>query len=106
MASSSSSHEAGTADWTGDYEFDGEGKIADNGSGKNCPDPGAGFYKIDVDLQAGTYDLTQVKSITVVGNHNKWTVDDAKCHMTYNAKAGCWELTTTLQDGFKFAAER
>ena len=94
---------AGTDDWTGDYEFDGEGKIADNGNGKNCPDPGAGFYKIDVDLQAGTYALTQIKSITVVGNHNKWTVDDAKCHMTYNAKAGCWELTTTLQDGFKFA---
>ena len=95
--------QAGTDDWAGDYEFDGEGKIADNGNGKNCPDPGAGFYKIDVDLQAGTYALTQVKSITVVGNHNKWTVDDAKCHMTYNAKAGCWELTTTLQDGFKFA---
>ncbi|WP_218419492.1 Outer membrane protein SusF domain-containing protein [Segatella copri] len=95
--------QAGTADWAGDYEFDGEGKIADNGNGKNCPDPGAGFYKIDVDLQAGTYALTQIKSITVVGNHNKWTVDDAKCHMTYNAKAGCWELTTTLQDGFKFA---
>ena len=95
--------QAGTDDWSGDYEFDGEGKIADNGNGKNCPDPGAGFYKIDVDLQAGTYALTQVKSITVVGNHNKWTVDDAKCHMTYNAKAGCWELTTTLQDGFKFA---
>lgn len=94
---------AGPNDWAGDYEFDGEGKIADNGNGKNCPDPGAGFYKIDVDLQAGTYALTQIKSITVVGNHNKWTVDDAKCHMTYNAKAGCWELTTTLQDGFKFA---
>ena len=95
--------QAGTDDWSGAYEFDGEGKIADNGSGNNCPDPGAGFYQIDVDLQAGTYALTQVKSITVVGNHNKWTVDDAKCHMTYNAKAGCWELTTTLQDGFKFA---
>ena len=95
--------QAGTDDWSGDYEFDGEGKIADNGSGNNCPDPGAGFYKIDVDLQAGTYALTQIKSITVVGNHNKWTVDDAKCHMTYNAKAGYWELTTTLKDGFKFA---
>ena len=95
--------QAGTDEWAGDYEFDGEGKIADNGNGKNCPDPGAGFYKIDVDLQAGTYALTQIKSITVVGNHNKWTVDDAKCHMTYNAKAGYWELTTTLKDGFKFA---
>lgn len=88
--------------WDNDYEFDGEGKIADNG-GSNCPDPGAGFYQIDVDLQAGTYALTQVKSITVVGNHNGWKQDDANCHMTYNAEAGCWELTTALKDGFKFA---
>ena len=94
--------QAGTKDWSGDYEFDGQGKIADNG-GKNCPDPGAGFYKIDVDLQAGTYALTQVKSITVVGNHNGWKQNDANCHMTYNAAAGCWELTTALKDGFKFA---
>lgn len=88
--------------WDNDYEFDGEGKIADN-NGPNCPDPGAGFYQIDVDLQAGTYALTQVKSITVVGNHNGWKQDDANCHMTYNAEAGCWELTTALKDGFKFA---
>lgn len=95
--------QAGTTDWAGDYEFDGEGKIADNGSGKNCPDPGAGFYKIDVDLQAGTYALTKIKSITCVGNHNGWKEADANCHMTYNKEAGCWELTTTLKDGFKFA---
>lgn len=88
--------------WDNDYEFDGEGKIADN-NGPNCPDPGAGFYQIDVDLQAGTYALTKVNSITVVGNHNGWKQDDANCHMTYNAEAGCWELTTALKDGFKFA---
>lgn len=23
--------------------------------------------------------------------------------MTYNAEAGCWEFTTALKDGFKFA---
>lgn len=88
--------------WDGDYEYDGEGKIADNG-GSNCPDPGAGFYQIDVDLAAGTYALTQVKSITCVGNHNSWNQADAACHMTYNAEEGCWELTTALKDGFKFA---
>ncbi len=88
--------------WDNDYEYDGEGKIADNG-GSNCPDPGAGFYMIDVDLVAGTYALTEVKSITCVGNHNGWAQDDANCHMTYNAEAGCWELTTALKDGFKFA---
>jgi len=89
-------------DWTGDYEYDGEGKIADNG-GANCPDPGAGFYQIDVDLTLGTYNLTQVNSITCVGNHNGWNVKDVACHMTYNSALGCWELTTQLKDGFKFA---
>lgn len=94
--------QAGTDDWSGDYEFNGEGKIADNG-GSNCPDPGAGFYKIDVDLQAGTYALTLVKSITCVGNHNGWNQADADQHMTFNTELGCWEITTELTNGFKFA---
>lgn len=88
--------------WEGDYEYDGEGKIADNG-GSNCPDPGAGFYQIDVDLALGTYALTKVETITCVGNHNGWNQADASQHMTYNAEEGCWEITTTLTNGFKFA---
>ena len=90
-------------DWTGDYEFDGEGKIADIPGGPNCPDPGAGFYQIDVDLQEGTYNLTKVESITCVGVHNGWNQADAAQHMTYNSAEGCWELTTNLTNGFKFA---
>lgn len=88
--------------WDNDYEYDGEGKIADNG-GSNIPDPGAGFYQIDVDLAASTYALTQVKSITCVGNHNSWNVADEACHMTYNKELNCWEATLALQNGFKFA---
>lgn len=89
--------------WDGDYEFDGEGHIADNG-GSNCPAPAAAFYQIDVDLAAGTYALTAVNSITVVGNHNGWNQADAACHMTYNTNEGCWEATLNLTaDGFKFA---
>lgn len=88
--------------WDDDYEYDGEGKIADNG-GSNCPDPGAGFYQIDVDLTQNTYALTEVKSITCVGNHNSWGQADASQHMTYNTELGCWEITTALTDGFKFA---
>lgn len=89
--------------WDGDYEYDGEGKIADNG-GSNCPAPAAAFYQVDVDLAAGTYALTAVNSITVVGNHNGWNQADAACHMTYNKEAGCWEATLDLTaDGFKFA---
>lgn len=91
-------------DWAGDYEYAGDGHIADNG-GSNCPAPNpAGFYQIDVDLQTGTYALTQVKSITVVGNFNGWNQADANTHMTYNREAGCWEATLKLTDnGFKFA---
>ncbi len=88
--------------WNGDYEYNGEGQIADNG-GSNCPAPAAGFYQIDVDLVAGTYALTEVKSITVVGNHNGWNQADAAQHMTYNPELGCWEITTNLVNGFKFA---
>lgn len=91
----------GTADWSGDYEYDGEGKIADNG-GSNCPAPETGFYQIDVDLAAGTYALTQVKSITCVGNHNGWNQADAAQHMTFNEELRCWEITTELTNGFKF----
>lgn len=88
--------------WEGDYEYAGDNKIADIG-GANCPNPGAGFYQIDVDLQEGTYNLTKVESITCVGNHNGWNQADAAQHMTYNSAEGCWELTTTLTNGFKFA---
>lgn len=88
--------------WDGDYEYASEGKLTQDGS-NNIPDPGAGFYQIDVDLVSGTYALAEVKSITCVGNHNGWDQADTACHMTYNTQEGCWELTTTLKDGFKFA---
>ncbi len=88
--------------WLGDFEWNGEGKISENGQ-SNCPDPGAGFYKINVDLAAMTYSLMEVKSITCVGNHNNWDKADANCHMTYNTELGCWEATLALVNGFKFA---
>ncbi|MBR1720237.1 MAG: DUF5115 domain-containing protein [Phocaeicola sp.] len=82
--------------WDGDYEYDGEGRIADN-DGSNCPAPEKeGFYQIDVDLQAGTYALTEVQSITMVGSHNGWNVEDADMHMTFNSEEGAWEGTLTI----------
>ena len=90
--------------WEGDYEFNGEGKISDNG-GSNCPAPEAAFYQIDVDLAAGTYALTAVKSITMVGTHNGWNQADAATHMTYNKAENCWEIEYTFaeQTSLKFA---
>ncbi len=62
-----------------------------------------GYYKIAVNWDAKTYSLTEITSITCVGNHNGWNVSDASQHMTYNAEEKCWELTTELTNGFKFA---
>lgn len=82
--------------WDGDYEFDGEGKIADNG-GSNCPDPGAGFYRINVDLQALTYSLTKVSSLSLIGTvKGNWDTD---VDLTYNNADGAWEYTGDLAAG-------
>lgn len=95
--------QAGTDDWTGDLEFAGDNKVEDIPNGPNFTAPKAGFYQINLDLNTNTYSLVAINSITCVGEHNGWKQDDANCHMTYNAAAGCWELTTKLTNGFKFA---
>lgn len=95
--------QAGTDDWAGDLEFAGDNKVEDIPNGPNFTAPKAGFYQINLDLTTNTYSLVAINSITCVGNHNGWKQDDANCHMTYNAAAGCWELTTDLTNGFKFA---
>ena len=86
--------------WDDDYEYDGEGKIADNG-GNNCPAPDpSGFYQIDVDLVAGTYKLTQVTSISIIGELNSWNGD---IDLTYNRTSGAWEASNVALYGeFKF----
>lgn len=94
----------GKDDWAGDLEFAGDNKVADIPNGPNFTAPKAGFYQINLDLNTNTYSLVAINSITCVGVHNGWKLDDANCHMTYNAAAGCWELTTELKNGFKFAA--
>lgn len=94
----------GKDDWAGDLESAGDNKVEDIPNGPNFSAPKAGFYQINLDLNTNTYSLVAINSITCVGVHNGWKQDDANCHMTYNAAAGCWELTTELKNGFKFAA--
>ena len=86
------------------YGCIGAGKISDNG-GSDCPAPDADFYQIDVDLVRGTYALTAVQSITMVGDHNGWNQKDANCHMIYNATENCWEIEQTFEGtaSLKFA---
>ena len=92
--------------WDGDWEM-----VSDLGNneftfhtdgGPNFPGLN-GFYEMNIDLVNMTAKMVEVKSITCVGNHNGWNQADAGQHMTYNTEAGCWELTTSLKDGFKFA---
>lgn len=89
-------------DWTGDWEYDGPGKIADN-SGSNCPAPDeSGFYVVDVDLGAMTYSLTKIEYIDIVGGvvgGEDWNTGP---HMTYNTQKQCWEADVELTGDFKF----
>lgn len=89
--------------WENDWEYNGEGKIADINGGPNFPDPGAGFYRIDVNTLNLTYSLTKISSISIVGDAvNGWTNDQ---DMTYNSATGNWEWTGTLSTGdLKFRA--
>ena len=91
--------------WEGDWEFDGEGKIADNG-GSNCPAPEeAGYYMIEVNLNEMTYKLTLIKTIGIIGpaQEGGW---DSDTDMAYDADSGTWFINdVTLSDGtMKFRA--
>lgn len=65
--------------------------------------PKDAFYQVVVNTDALTCTLNEITSITCVGNHNGWNVSDASQHMTYNVADQCWEITTELTNGFKFA---
>ena len=85
--------------WDNDLEYVSgtttSGTLTDAG-GPNCPDPGAGFYKIDLDAGALNYTLTKIESVSIIGGFNDWSGD---VEMTYNAEAGCWEVTTDQVSG-------
>lgn len=55
-----------------------------------------GFYQINVDIIEMTWSVTQVKTISIIGDFNKWEAD---VDMTYNKDEGCWEATETVTDG-------
>lgn len=87
--------------WDGDYECSGEGKLTQDGS-DNCPAPEeAGFYQINVDLAAMTYNLVKVDNISMIGDFNNWGDD---VDMTYNVEEACWEVTAEIASdgGLKF----
>ena len=91
--------------WDNDLEYvSGDttsGSLTDGG-GPNCPDPGAGFYQINLDFANLYYSLTKIESVSLIGAFNGWGDD---LEMAYNKDEGCWEVTTDAVSGeYKFRA--
>lgn len=91
--------------WDNDLEYVSgnttSGTLTDGG-GPNCPDPGAGFYQINLDATSMTFSLMKIESISMIGGFNGWSDD---LELTYNSAEGCWEVTTDAVSGeFKFRA--
>ena len=90
--------------WDGDWECVGEGQIGQGSN--NCPAPAtAGYYMIEVDLTAMTYQLTIITTIGIIGpaQAGGWDIDT---DLTYNAETRAWEAKgVTLATGeMKFRA--
>ena len=91
--------------WDNDLEYvsgDAMSGSLTDGGGPNCPDPGAGFYQINLDFANMFYSLLKIESISMIGGFNGWSDD---LEMTYNVTEGCWEVTTDAVSGeYKFRA--
>mgnify|MGYP002623083400 CR=1 FL=1 len=86
--------------WDNDLEFVAgtptEGTLTPDG-GPNVGDPGAGFYRIDLDAASLSYKLTKIENVSIIGTANgNWDTDT---DLTYNKEEGCWEVTTDLNAG-------
>lgn len=89
--------------WDNDLEYvsgDTMSGTLTDGGGPNCPNPGAGFYQINLDASSMSFSLMKVESIGMIGGFNNWGSD---LEMTYNQAEGCWEATTDEVSGeYKF----
>ncbi len=89
--------------WDNDLEYvsgDAMSGTLTDGGGPNCPNPGAGFYQINLDASSMSFGLMKVESIGMIGGFNNWGGD---LEMTYNQAEGCWEATTDEVSGeYKF----
>ncbi len=79
------------------------GNLVVNGYNLNA---NAGFYKVDVNLNNLTYNLTEITSVSIIGSAvptgDEWFTD---LELTYNQSSGAWEGTFTLNSGeYKFRA--
>ena len=91
-----------TPDWTNDYGDDGSGTGTLAHPGANIVAADAGYYKINVDMNALTYTLLKTTWGIVGSATGSWDVDQP---MTYDATSGMWSATLDLTAGkIKFRA--
>ncbi|MEP6683812.1 MAG: SusE domain-containing protein [Parafilimonas sp.] len=86
-------------DWNGTAYGDGGGGTVSI-SGGNLKFPGAGYYKVNVDLNANTYSLTPT-TWSLIGSFaaSSWGND---IDMIYNSGDNDWTATITIADGDQF----
>lgn len=78
--------------WDGDYGQNpngAAGTLVQEGE-VNCPDPGAGFYRISVSLADLTYSLLKIDQLSIIGAFNEWNGD---VDLTFNPADNAWEAS-------------
>lgn len=93
----------GNADWSGDFgqKPDTDAPVLVVEGEQNCPAQ-EGFFVVNVDMAAMTYEVVPIEFIDIVGGvvgGEDWSNGP---HMTYNQAKQCWEADVTLTGAFKF----
>ena len=91
--------------WDDDLECVGEGKIGQGSD--NCPAPATpGLHRIEIDLEAMTYAITNFGGVSIIGDatgDSSWGTD---IDMEYSSAEGCYIVTAELVPGsFKFRTD-
>lgn len=92
-------------DWNDDLECVGEGKVGQGSD--NCPAPATpGVHKIELDLVAMTYSITNFGGVSIIGDatgDSSWGTD---IDMEYSSAEKCFVVTAELVPGsFKFRTD-
>lgn len=84
--------------WDDDLECVGEWKLGQGSD--NCPAPEvAGLHKIEVDLEAMTYKITNFGVVSLIGDAVGGWGDGDDVDMEYSSAEGCYTVTANLAAG-------
>lgn len=89
--------------WNGDFgqKKDTDAQVLVVDDEQNCPAQN-GFFVVNVDMGAMTYEVIPIEFIDMVGNVVGGEDWNKGPHMTYNQTKQCWEADVTITGEFKF----